>query len=75
MLPLEDERTANQIPLEDRRRRVRKNPDGSLNQMDIDHNNRVYRKYFLQHNPWMEESIALGHCTKEEFEDIGCMHG
>jgi len=36
-----------------RRRRIRKNPDGSQNEEDIRHNEECYRLYMYIDNPWM----------------------
>lgn len=39
-----------------KRKRIRKNKDGSFNQEDIDHNQRCQDLYELQDNPWMKHS-------------------
>ena len=65
---VEDER-----PLEDRRRRIRKNSDGTLNQADIDHNNRMYKKYFLCDNLWMIDVICAGKATLQDFKAAGIL--
>ena len=36
-----------------KRRRIRKNPDGSPNEEDIKHNEECYRRYKYIDNPWM----------------------
>jgi len=62
-----------ELPLEDRRRRIRKNSDGILNQADIDHNNRMYKKYFLYDNLWMIDVICTGTATLQDFEVAGIL--
>ena len=36
-----------------KRRKVRKNSDGSLNQEDMEHNKKCEEKYMMVDNPWM----------------------
>ena len=50
-----------------RRRRVRINSDGSLNEEDVKHNNEGYRQNMLRDNVWMVEEIQKGHATEDEF--------
>jgi thiol-disulfide isomerase/thioredoxin len=40
-----------------KRRRVRKNADGSYNKADIEHNQRCANKYTKRDNPWMKEVL------------------
>ena len=39
-----------------KRKRIRKNSDGSYNQSDIDHNDKCAKKYMLRDNSWMKKS-------------------
>ena len=40
-----------------KRRKVRKNPDGSLNLEDIEHNKKCEEKYMMIDNPWMKDIL------------------
>ena len=40
-----------------KRRRVRTNSDGSLNQADMEHNRKCEKKYMFINNPWMESVL------------------
>ena len=40
-----------------KRRKVRKNPDGSLNLEDIEHNKKCEKKYMMIDNPWMKDIL------------------
>ncbi len=42
-----------------KRKRVRKMADGTLNQKDIEHNQKCQDKYMIEDNPWMLEKSAL----------------
>ena len=41
-----------------KRRRVRKETDGSLNQEDMEHNRKCERKYMMADNPWMKKVLS-----------------
>jgi len=41
-----------------KRRRVRKNPDGSLNQKDMEYNKKCEQKYMFADNPWMKQVLS-----------------
>ncbi len=47
-----------------RRRRIRKNPDGSQNEEDIRHNEECYRVYMYIYNPWMLDQTPTGMVKK-----------
>ena len=36
-----------------KRKRVKRNKDGTLNKKDLAHNVALYKKYMLKDNPWM----------------------
>jgi len=38
--------------------RVRKNPDGSLNQKDMEYNKKCEQKYMFADNPWMKQVLS-----------------
>ena len=48
-----------------KRRRVRKNPDGSFNKKDLEHNQKCYDKYVFLDNPWMKNVSKKRHRTQK----------
>ena len=42
-----------------KRKRVRKMPDGTYNQKDIEHNQKCQDKYMLEDNPWMLDESSI----------------
>ena len=40
-----------------KRRRVRKNSDGSLNEEDMEYNRKCEQKYMMIDNPWMKDVL------------------
>jgi len=57
-----------------KRRRIRKNNDGSFNEEDIKHNNESYRQNMIQDNPWMTQEIESRHVTYEHFLEAGIFY-
>jgi len=59
-----------------KRRRVRKDADGSLNQDDLEHNRKCERKYMMIDNPWMEKVLKnkkpadLFHMIQQRLADL-----
>jgi hypothetical protein len=59
-----------------KRRRVRKEADGSLNQENMEHNRKCERKYMMVDNPWMKKVLStkkpphLFHIVQQRLADL-----